>query len=164
MFLVLKRSSTEKLSKKSPSTSEKSPKKQPKQVEKTKKNLKQKAKPTEKKKLQQDETNQPNKSTRPLDEVVVYPEIDFQIRELVADGNQVLIGPLRLTRFERARITGARSLQLSLGAPSLIAWTNEIRDTISLATAELDARILPISIRRVLPNGLYQDIPIDWMK
>jgi hypothetical protein len=28
----------------------------------------------------------------------------------------------------------------------------------------LDARILPISIRRVLPNGLYQDIPIDWMK
>jgi DNA-directed RNA polymerase I, II, and III subunit RPABC2 len=163
LFLVLKRSST-KLSKKSPSTSEKSPKKQPKQVEKTKKNLKQKAKPTEKKKLQQDETIQLNKSSRPLDEVVVYPEIDFQIRELVADGNQVLIGPLRLTRFERARITGARSLQLSLGAPSLIAWTNEIKDTISLATAELDARILPISIRRVLPNGLYQDIPIDWMK
>ena len=163
MFLVLKRSST-KLSKKSPSTSEKLPKKQPKQVEKTKKNLKQKAKPTEKKKLQQDETIQHNKSTRPVDEVVVYAEIDFQIRELVADGNQVLIGPPRLTRFERARITGARSLQLSLGAPSLIAWTNEIRDTISLATAELDARILPISIRRVLPNGLYQDIPIDWMK
>jgi DNA-directed RNA polymerase I, II, and III subunit RPABC2 len=163
LFLVLKRSST-KLSKKSPSTSEKSPKKQPKQAEKTKKNLKQKAKPTEKKKLQQDETIQLNKSTRPVDEVVVYPEIDFQIRELVADGNQVLIGPTRLTRFERARITGARSLQLSLGAPSLIAWTNEIRDTISLATAELDARILPISIRRVLPNGLYQDIPIDWMK
>ncbi len=160
MFLVLKRSST-KLSKKSPSTSEKSPKKQ---VEKTKKNLKQKAKPAVKKKLQQDETIQLNKSTRPVDEVVVYPELDFQIRELVADGNQVLIGPPRLTRFERARITGARSLQLSLGAPSLIAWTNEIRDTISLATAELDARILPISIRRVLPNGLYQDIPIDWMK
>jgi DNA-directed RNA polymerases I, II, and III subunit RPABC2 len=161
LFLVLKRSST-KLSKKSPSTSEKSPKKQPKQVEKTKKNIKQNAKQAEKKK--QDETIQLNKSTRPVDEVVVYPEIDFQIRELVADGNQVLIGPPRLTRFERARITGARSLQLSLGAPSLIAWTNEIRDTISLATAELDARILPISIRRVLPNGLYQDIPIDWMK
>ncbi len=162
--MVLKRSSTEKLSKKSSSTGEKSPKKQPKQREKTKKNLKAKAKPTEKKKLQQEETIQSNKSTRPVDEVVVYPEINFQIRELVADGTQVLIGPHRLTRFERARITGARSLQLSLGAPSLIAWTNEIRDTISLATAELDARILPISIRRVLPNGLYQDIPIDWMK
>lgn len=162
--MVLKRSSTEKLSKKSSSTREKLPKEQPKQREKTKKNLKEKAKPTEKKKLQQEETIQSNKSTRPVDEVVVYPEINFQIRELVADGNQVLIGPPRLTRFERARITGARSLQLSLGAPSLIAWTNEIRETISLATAELDARILPISIRRVLPNGLYQDIPIDWMK
>ncbi len=164
MFLVLKRSSTEKLSKKSSPTSEKSPKKQPKLAKKTKKNLKDKARQVEKNKTRQDETIPPSQSKRPIDEVVVYPEIDFQIRELVVDDNQVLIGPPRLTRFERARITGARSLQLSLGAPSLISWTDEIRDTITLATAELDARVLPISIRRVLPNGLYQDIPIDWMK
>jgi hypothetical protein len=25
-------------------------------------------------------------------------------------------------------------------------------------------KVLPISIRRILPNGLYQDIPIDWLK
>jgi DNA-directed RNA polymerase I, II, and III subunit RPABC2 len=76
----------------------------------------------------------------------------------------VLVGPRRLTRFERARITGARSLQLSLGAPSLIRIPNDVRDSISLAIAELDQRALPISIRRILPNGIYQDIPIDWMK
>lgn len=104
------------------------------------------------------------KSTRPEDEVVTYAEIDFELREIPAKGNQVLIGPQRLTRFERARITGARSLQLSLGAPSLIRIPNDIRDSISLAIAELDLKALPISIRRVLPNGIYQDIPIDWMK
>jgi DNA-directed RNA polymerase I, II, and III subunit RPABC2 len=29
---------------------------------------------------------------------------------------------------------------------------------------EIDHKALPISIRRILPNGLYQDIPTDWMK
>jgi DNA-directed RNA polymerases I, II, and III subunit RPABC2 len=104
------------------------------------------------------------KSLRPEDEVVTYNEIDFELREIVSEDNRVLIGPLRLTRFERARITGARSLQLSLGAPSLIRIPNDVRDSISLAIAELDLKALPISIRRILPNGMYQDIPIDWLK
>ena len=104
------------------------------------------------------------KSLRPEDEVVTYNEIDFELREIVSEDNRVLIGPLRLTRFERARITGARSLQLSLGAPSLIRIPNDVRDSISLAIAELDLKALPISIRRILPNGIYQDIPIDWLK
>jgi DNA-directed RNA polymerases I, II, and III subunit RPABC2 len=106
------------------------------------------------------------KSLRPEDEVVTYNEINFELKEIVSEENQnqVLIGPVRLTRFERARITGARSLQLSLGAPSLIRIPNDVRDSISLAIAELDLRALPISIRRILPNGMYQDIPIDWMK
>jgi DNA-directed RNA polymerases I, II, and III subunit RPABC2 len=46
----------------------------------------------------------------------------------------------------------------------LIRVSNDIRDSISLASAELDLKALPISIRRVLPNGHYQDIPIDIMK
>lgn len=102
-------------------------------------------------------------SVRPRDEVVTYDEIDFQLKEVSGLSNQVMIGPLSLTRFEKARITGARSLQLSLGAPALISITDGIKDSISLAVAELEARALPISIRRILPNGLYQDIPIDWL-
>jgi DNA-directed RNA polymerase I, II, and III subunit RPABC2 len=104
------------------------------------------------------------KSTRPENEVVTYDEVEFQLKEIISHKNQILIGPPRLTRFERARITGARSLQLSLGAPSLIRVSDDIRDSISLASTELDLKALPISIRRVLPNGLYQDIPIDIMK
>ena len=103
-------------------------------------------------------------SNRPENEVVIYNEVEFELKEVITTDNQILIGPSRLTRFERARITGARSLQLSLGAPSLIRVSNDIRDSISLASAELDLKALPISIRRVLPNGHYQDIPIDIMK
>ena len=74
---------------------------------------------------------------------------------------RVRIGPPRLTRFERARIVGARALQLSLGAPPLIPIAKGLSSTIEIAIKELEARALPISIRRSLPNGEYQDIPIS---
>ena len=74
---------------------------------------------------------------------------------------KVEIGPPTLTRFERARIIGARALQLSLGAPPFIPLEPGVRDPIRLATRELEARALPLSIRRVLPDGRSQDIPIQ---
>jgi DNA-directed RNA polymerase I, II, and III subunit RPABC2 len=104
------------------------------------------------------------KSSRPADEVVTYQEFEFELKEIPPQGSKVLIGPPWLTRFEKARITGSRSLQLSLGAPPLIVVPQEARSSIMLAVAEIDQKALPISIRRILPNGVYQDIPIDWMK
>ena len=76
---------------------------------------------------------------------------------------KIEIGPLKLTRFERARIIGARSLQLSFGAPPFIPVSPDISDPIKLAVMELDVKVLPISIRRSLPDGKFQDIPIDWL-
>jgi DNA-directed RNA polymerases I, II, and III subunit RPABC2 len=111
-----------------------------------------------------DSMQEPSLSTRPKDEVVTYDEIEFHLQEISGPSTEIMIGPQTLTRFEKARITGARSLQLSLGAPSLIAVPGGIKDSISLAVAELEVRALPISIRRILPNGLYQDIPIDWLR
>jgi DNA-directed RNA polymerases I, II, and III subunit RPABC2 len=104
------------------------------------------------------------KSNRPADEVVTYAEAEFESREIAPQGNKVLIGLPWLTRFERARITGARALQLSLGAPTLIKLPEGTSTSIALAMAEVEKKALPISIRRVLPNGVYQDIPVDWMK
>ena len=89
-------------------------------------------------------------------------ETEFKLKEIFSKENKILIGPARLTRFEKARITGARSLQLSLGAPTLCKIPTEMTDTIMIAKFELDKKTLPISIRRILPNGLYQDISIDW--
>ncbi len=104
------------------------------------------------------------KSSRPADEVVTYAEIEYELKEIEAQGTKVLIGPPWLTRFERARITGSRSLQLSLGAPPMIKVPPDANSSIALAVAEIEHKALPISIRRILPSGRYQDIPIDWMR
>ena len=71
-----------------------------------------------------------------------------------------LIGPPKLTRFERARIVGARSLQVSLGAPILAPLTEDVVDPIDIAVVELREKVLPMTIRRTLPEGSYQDIPL----
>lgn len=110
-----------------------------------------------------EEVEEAKKSNRPVDEVVTYSEQEYELREVPAQGSKVLIGLPWLTRFERARITGARALQLSLGAPPLIK-PDGANTSILLAMLEVEKKALPISIRRVLPNGMYQDIPVDWMK
>jgi len=77
---------------------------------------------------------------------------------------KIIIGPPRLTVFEKARIVGARALQLSLGAPPFIPIEEGIQlSTIEIALRELKGKALPISIRRTLPNGDYQDIPLKYI-
>jgi DNA-directed RNA polymerase I, II, and III subunit RPABC2 len=161
--LVLRRSSSEKNKEKKTLKVKKQPKVK-KDAELKGKNPQEKGKKSKKTKIEKLETVEESKSGRPKDEVVIYPEMDFESREIAAQDSQVLIGPPTLTRFERARIIGARSLQLSLGAPTLVDSSKKFNDTISIAVAELSLKVLPISIRRILPNGLYQDIPIDWLK
>jgi len=72
-----------------------------------------------------------------------------------------IIGPPKLTRYEKSRIIGARALQIALGAPVLIEIPKGLTDPIEIAKLELKAKVLPIIIRRRLPNGKYQDIPLQ---
>jgi DNA-directed RNA polymerase subunit K/omega len=71
-----------------------------------------------------------------------------------------MIGPKKLTRFERARIVGARALQISMGAPVLLDVPETLRSPIDLAELELQEGALPISIRRSLPDGTSLNIPL----
>lgn len=73
---------------------------------------------------------------------------------------EVKIGPPKLTRFEKARIVGARSLQIAMGAPPFIPLVAAYKGPIDIATVELEEDALPVSIRRSIPNGVTQDIPI----
>ena len=82
--------------------------------------------------------------------------------EIPCEKGKITIGPPRLTRFEKARIMGARALQLSLGAPPFIPIPKNARISLDISMAELEERVIPITIRRVLPNGDYQNIPIDY--
>ena len=71
------------------------------------------------------------------------------------------IGNIFLTRYEKARIVGARALQISFGAPILVEKPMDIIDPIKIAQLELKSKILPLTIRRKLPDGEFQDISIN---
>jgi DNA-directed RNA polymerase I, II, and III subunit RPABC2 len=73
------------------------------------------------------------------------------------------VGPPKITRFEKARIVGARALQISMGAPILLEINEAISNPIDIALEELEGGILPITIRRTLPDGTFQDIPLKWL-
>ncbi len=79
------------------------------------------------------------------------------------EGFEIQIGPAKLTRFEKARIIGARSLQLAMGAPAFVPIDESMPDSISLAMTELAGDALPISVRRSLPNAKFQDIPVKYL-
>ena len=84
--------------------------------------------------------------------------------EIPCEKGKITIGPPTLTRFEKARIMGARALQLSLGAPPFIPIPKTARISLDISMEELEQRVIPITIRRVLPNGDYQNIPIDYFE
>jgi len=52
----------------------------------------------------------------------------------------------RYTRYERARIIGARALQISMGAPPLVDM--ETNNPVKIARQELESDVLPITVRR----------------
>ena len=61
------------------------------------------------------------------------------------------------TKYERARILGARALQIAMNAPLLIKISEEdlekIKfDALKIAEIELDSGILPISIKKPFPE------------
>ena len=88
-------------------------------------------------------------------------DVDIPHEAIEINGNgKVLMGPPTLTRFEKARIMGARSLQLSLGAPPFIDIPVNATTSLDISMKELEVRAIPITIRRVLPNGDYQNIPL----
>ncbi len=55
---------------------------------------------------------------------------------------------MKYTLYEKARIIGARALQIAMGAPILIKRPKEMTDPIEIAKKEFEEGVIPISIRR----------------
>jgi DNA-directed RNA polymerase subunit K len=53
---------------------------------------------------------------------------------------------IKYTRYERARIIGARALQISMGAPVLIEVNK--KEPIDIAYMELEMGVIPITVKR----------------
>ncbi len=63
---------------------------------------------------------------------------------------------MKYTKYERARIIGARALQIAMGAPVLLDLKEDdfeklAYNPINIAKLEFDAKVLPITIKRPLP-------------
>lgn len=61
------------------------------------------------------------------------------------------------SKYERARIIGARALQISQGAPMLIKFSEkeleEIKyNPVAIARKEFEAGVINIDVRRILPH------------
>jgi DNA-directed RNA polymerase subunit K len=52
----------------------------------------------------------------------------------------------KYTRYERARIVGARALQIFMGAPILI--DTEHTDPLEIALEEMNLGVIPITVKR----------------
>ncbi|KAL9934042.1 hypothetical protein V8E36_007124 [Tilletia maclaganii] len=61
-----------------------------------------------------------------------------------------------MTKYERARILGTRALQISMNAPVLVAVEGET-DPLAIAQKELAEKRIPLTIRRYLPDGSFED-------
>jgi DNA-directed RNA polymerase I, II, and III subunit RPABC2 len=92
---------------------------------------------------------------------IITKDLEHEPTEITGKNGQIVTGPPTLTRFERARIMGARALQLSLGAPVFIEIPKNATSSLEIAMEELKQRVIPIVIKRTLPNGDYQHISID---
>eukprot|EP00927_Polykrikos_kofoidii_P039538 TRINITY_DN3389_c0_g1_i1.p1 TRINITY_DN3389_c0_g1~~TRINITY_DN3389_c0_g1_i1.p1 ORF type:complete len:118 (-),score=35.83 TRINITY_DN3389_c0_g1_i1:332-685(-) len=84
----------------------------------------------------------------------------FEVQEEEDDAPRAAVGPRKttpyLTKYEKARVLGARALQISMNAPIMVELEGET-DPLLIAEKELLERVIPFVIRRYLPDGTYED-------
>lgn len=95
----------------------------------------------------------------------MHPEIqavDYQemiaLARIVRDKNGRIVDPLHrtvpfLTKYERARIIGARAEQIDHGGEAFISIEENIINGRTIALMEFEAKKIPFIIARPLPNG-----------
>lgn len=55
---------------------------------------------------------------------------------------------MEYTKFEKARLIGARALQIKMGAPILIKLPMGIEKPLDIAKLEFEKDVLPITVKR----------------
>ena len=63
---------------------------------------------------------------------------------------------VKYTRYELARIIGARALQISMGAPVLIDVDR--KEPIDIAMLELEKGVIPITVKRTMKQEKKQKL------
>merc|ERR1711924_416186 len=87
-------------------------------------------------------------------------EANFELQDATESVPKASEGPRKttpyLTKYEKARILGARALQISMNAPVMVELEGET-DPLLIAEKELNQRVVPFIVRRFLPDGTFED-------
>ena len=79
---------------------------------------------------------------------------------------------MEYTKYEHARIVGARALQISMGAPFYVKLNDEdlkrlAYNPVEIAKLEFKQGLIPIEVKRPLPGTIKKDVivkPFDQTK
>jgi len=81
------------------------------------------------------------------------PDIEINLNKRVPDNERITVP--RLTKYERVRILGTRAKQISDGSKVFIK-SNKVKNAMDIAELELEYKVVPLKIKRPLPNGKYE--------
>jgi len=81
------------------------------------------------------------------------PDTEIKTEKRIPDNERTTIP--RLTKYERVRILGTRAKQISDGSKVFIK-SNKVKNAMDIAELELEHKVIPLKIKRPLPNGLYE--------
>ena len=89
------------------------------------------------------------------EDIFDYNDIDTEItKDLKVPENERITIP-RLTKYERVRLLGTRAKQISDGSKVFIKST-KVKTAMDIAELELEYKVIPLKIKRPLPNGRYE--------
>jgi DNA-directed RNA polymerase subunit K/omega len=86
-----------------------------------------------------------------------YEEVEALCR-VVRDENGIIMDPLHktmpfITKYEKTKLLGERTKQINAGAQSTVKVDENIIDGYLIALKEYEQKLIPMIIRRPLPNG-----------
>lgn len=86
-----------------------------------------------------------------------YIENIENIEETYQLHNQERVTKPVMTIYEKAKILGARAVQISRNAPIFVNLNSDDTDPLTIAEKELRENKLPFIIRRYMPDGKYEE-------
>ena len=83
----------------------------------------------------------------------IDPEIELKRNLRVPDNERITVP--KLTKYEKVRLLGTRAKQISDGSKVFIKSKN-VKNAMDIAELELENKVIPLKIKRPLPNGKYE--------
>ena len=108
--------------------------------------------------LESNNSNSNNNSNQINDLIDEFDDLKATYQSMLVRRDRKTI-PI-LSKYERTRVVGERAIQISMGAPPLVEVGN-LENPVDIAEKELREKKIPYIIKRVLPNGLIDELRID---